>query len=53
MSKFKGFDDCAICRTMKAAEERGGALSESELLEAFEKQKQSGEGVVGFEKDLE
>lgn len=47
------FDDCAICRAMKAAEEKGGDLSESELLAAFEEQKKTGVGVFGTGEDLE
>ena len=49
MAKFEGFDDCAICRAMMAAEERGRALSESELKEVFKKQQETGLGTVGFE----
>ena len=53
MAKFEGFDDCAICRAMKAAEERGSDLSESELLAAFEAQKKTGIGMFGTGEDLE
>ena len=48
MGRFKGFDGCAICRAIMAAEDRGRSLSESELMEAFRKQKESGKGVIGF-----
>ena len=40
------FDDCPICRAMKAAQEEGRQLTEAELKEAFAKAKESG-GVVG------
>jgi len=53
MAKFEGFDDCAICRAMKAAEEQGRNLSESELLAAFEAQKKNGIGVFGTGEYLE
>jgi hypothetical protein len=53
MAKFEGFDDCAICRAMKAAEDRGSDLSESELNAAFEAQKKTGIGIVGTSEDLE
>lgn len=33
------FDDCPICRAMKAADEQGRGLTESELREAFKKAK--------------
>lgn len=46
------FDDCEICRAMRAAEERGKSLSEHVLLSAFEAQKQSGVGVFGTGEDL-
>lgn len=53
MSNFEGFDDCEICRAMKAAEQRGGTLSESELMAAFDEQKKTGIGVFGIAEDLE
>lgn len=46
------YDDCPICQAMKKAEEEGRELSESELLEAFEKSKEKG-AVVGKSKPLE
>lgn len=52
MAKFDYFDDCEICRAMKAAEERGSTLSESELQAAFEAQKKTGIGVFGTGEDL-
>lgn len=42
------FDDCPICRAMKAAQERGRELSLEELKEAFQEAKDQG-GVVGGE----
>ena len=47
------YDDCEICRAMKAAEERGASLSESELKAAFEAQKKTGIGIFGTGEDLE
>lgn len=45
------YDDCPICQAMKEAEEKGVDLTESELLEAFEKAKEKG-GIVGIPADL-
>lgn len=45
------YDDCPICQAMKKAEEKGVDLSESELLEAFEKAKDKG-GIVGMPPDF-
>lgn len=42
------FDDCPICQAMKRAEEKGEALTEAELKEAFKKAKNNG-AVVGGE----
>ncbi len=42
------FDDCSICRAMKAAEKEGRNLNEAELKEAFKKAKDNG-AVVGGE----
>ena len=53
MAKFEGFDDCAICLAMMAAEERGRALSESELKEVSKKQKEAGLDMVGFEEEFQ
>lgn len=53
MSKFEPFDDCEICCAMKAAEASGRKLSESDFLEAFKKQKESGIGFFGTGTDLE
>jgi hypothetical protein len=53
MAKFEGFDDCAICRATKEAEEQGRNLSESELLAAFDEQKKTGIGVFGTGEDLQ
>jgi hypothetical protein len=53
MAKFQPFDDCEICRAMQAAEASGRELSESELMEAFRKQKESGIGFFGTGADLE
>ncbi|MDR3642641.1 MAG: hypothetical protein P4L74_03385 [Candidatus Doudnabacteria bacterium] len=47
------YDDCEICRAMKAAEERGVPLSEKELFAAFEAQKKTGIGMFGTGEDLE
>lgn len=50
---FNYFDDCEICRVMKAAEEQGKSLSESEFRAAFEAQKKTGIGFFGTGDDLE
>lgn len=42
------FDDCLICRAMKAAQDQGRELSMEELKAAFQKAKDEG-GVVGGE----
>ncbi|UMX47878.1 MAG: hypothetical protein L7H18_05580 [Candidatus Nealsonbacteria bacterium DGGOD1a] len=42
------FDDCPICRAMKAAQDQGRELSMEELKAAFQKAKDEG-GVVGGE----
>ncbi|HNR81162.1 MAG TPA: hypothetical protein PKK37_01875 [Candidatus Pacearchaeota archaeon] len=42
------FDDCPICRAMKAAQEQGRDLSLEELKAAFQEAKNEG-GVVGGE----
>jgi len=36
------FDDCPICRTMKAAKEQGRELTLPELKEVFKKAKEGG-----------
>ena len=46
--KDEFFDDCPICRAMKAAQERGKELTLEELKEAFDKAKERG-GIVGGE----
>jgi len=47
------FDDCSICRAMKAAQEQGRELTSEELREAFKKAKEKGAVVGGewFEKE--
>lgn len=47
------YNDCAICRAMKAVEELGRDLTESELRAAFEAQKKTGVGIFGTGEDLE
>jgi len=42
------FDDCPICRLMKAAQEQGRELTLEELKEAFKKANEQG-GIVGGE----
>ena len=42
------FDDCPICRAMKAAQDDGRELTEQELKEAFKKAKEGG-AIVGGE----
>lgn len=42
------FDDCPICRAMKAAKEQGREPTISELREAFKKAKENG-AIVGGE----
>lgn len=50
------FDDCPICRAIKATEQTGKELTEQELKEAFQQAKEKG-GIVGGkwfeERDLE
>jgi hypothetical protein len=53
MDSNGNFDDCAICRAMKAAEQEGRNLSEAELFRAFREQQQMGNGVVGFGSDMD
>lgn len=43
--QFEYFDNCPVCQAMREAEEKGVELSDSELLEAFEKSKEKG-GIV-------
>ena len=47
------FDDCPICRLMKAAKEQGREPTTEELKEAFKKAKEGGAIVGGewFEQD--
>ena len=49
------FDDCPICRLMKAAKEQGREPTAEELKEAFRKAKEEGAIVGGewFEEDEE
>ncbi|MFH0854503.1 MAG: hypothetical protein V1891_03350 [bacterium] len=42
------FDDCPICRAMKAAQDKGREPTEEELKEAFKKAKEGG-AIVGGE----
>ena len=42
------FDDCPICRAMKAAKEQGSETTMEELKEAFKKAKEGG-AIVGGE----
>ncbi len=42
------FDDCPVCQAIKAAQEKGGELTPTELKEAFKKAKEKG-AVVGGE----
>lgn len=44
--KDEYFDDCPICLTQKKAEEEGRDITESEILEAFEKSRKKG-AIVG------
>lgn len=53
MAKSEYFDDCEVCRAIRAAEERGVELSTHELLAAFQKQKASGVGFVGTGEDFD
>ena len=53
MSKSEYFDDCEICRFMKAMEEQGKTPSLQEMQGAFERQKQTGIGMFGTGEDLE
>lgn len=46
--KEEFFDDCLICRAMKAAKEQGRELTSEELKEAFKKAKEQG-AIVGGE----
>ncbi len=50
--KEEFFDDCPICRAMKAAQEQGRELTLEELKGAFKKAKKEGTVVGGewFEK---
>ena len=48
IKKEEIFDDCPICRAMKAAQERGRELTPQELKEAFKKAKEKG-AIVGGE----
>lgn len=51
--KEEFFDDCPICRAMKAAKEQERELTSEELKEAFRKAKEQGAIVGGewFEED--
>jgi hypothetical protein len=53
MPQSEYFDDCEICKFMKAMEEQGKTPSLSQLQAAFERQKQTGIGIVGTGEDLE
>ena len=48
IKKEEFFDDCPICRAMKAAQEQGRELTLEELKETFKKAKEQG-GIVGGE----
>jgi len=48
IKKEEFFDDCPVCRAMKAAQEQGRELTALELKEAFEKAKEKG-AIVGGE----
>jgi hypothetical protein len=45
-------DNCEVCKAQKRAMEQGRDATFSELMEAMEKQKQSGIGFVGYGDDL-
>lgn len=47
IKKEELFDDCPICRAMKAAQEQGRELKAEELKEAFKKAKEKGAMVGG------
>ena len=55
IKKEEFFDDCPICRAMKAAQEQGRESTSEELKEAFKKAKEEGAVVGGewFEKSQE
>lgn len=53
MAQSEYFDDCEICKFMKAMEEQRKTPSLSEMKAAFECQKQTGIGIVGTGDDLE
>jgi hypothetical protein len=47
IKKEEFFDNCSICRAMKAAKERGRELTAEELKEAFKQAKKEGAAVYG------
>jgi hypothetical protein len=47
IKKEELFDDCPICRAMKAVQEQGRELRTEELKEAFKKAKEKGAMVGG------
>ena len=48
IKKEEFFDDCPVCRAMKAAQEQGRELTLEELKEVFKKAKEKG-AIVGGE----
>lgn len=45
--KGRFYDDCPVCLAQKKADEEGRDITESEILEAFEKSRKKG-GIVGI-----
>ena len=45
-------NDCEICKAQSLAIDQGRDITHFELMEAVEKQKKSGIGLVGCEDDL-